>query len=138
MIALFRGAVAAIVIICFLVAARTVFWLLRYVAMGSGRPTLDHIPERVRGFMTYVVGQRRVIAEPAGVLHLFIFWGFLILQGETIEYLIRGFFNDFRMSMILGHTLYDFILLLQDVFGVLVLVAIVIGFRMRFPVSCSD
>ncbi len=132
MIALFRGAVAVIVLICFGIAANTVFWLLRYVAMGSGRPTLDQIPERVRGFMVYVVGQRRVIAEPAGVLHLFIFWGFLILQGETIEYLIRGFYNDFRMSMLLGHTVYDFTLLLQDVFGVLVLVAIIIGVVRRF------
>ncbi len=127
-----RALVAVAVFICFIFAGHTVYWLLRYVAMGDGRPTLDHIPERVRGFMTYVVGQRRVIAEPAGVLHLFIFWGFIILQGETIEYLIRGLYNDFRMSMVLGHTLYNFILLLQDVFGVLVLVAIVIGVVRRW------
>ncbi len=127
-----RGVVAVAVLICFFIAAHTVYWLLRYVAMGDGRPTLDRVPERVRGFMTYVVGQRRVIAEPAGILHLFIFWGFIILQAETIEYLIRGFYNDFRMSMIFGHTLYNFILLLQDVFGVLVLVAIVIGVVRRW------
>jgi Fe-S oxidoreductase len=127
-----RAAVSLAVLFCFGFAAITVWWLLRYVAMGDGRPTLDNIPERVRGFMTYVVGQRRVIAEPAGVLHLFIFWGFIILQGETVEYLIRGLNNDFRMSMVMGHTLYNFMLLLQDVFGVLVLVAIVIGVVRRW------
>lgn len=127
MIVMFRGAVAVMVLIAFGFAARTVFWLLRYVAMGEGRPQLDRVPERVVGFMTYVLGQRRVIAEPAGVLHLFIFWGFLILQLETIEYIIRGFVYDFHMSKIIGEPLYNFSLFLQDVFGALVLVAISIA-----------
>ncbi|MEZ4461984.1 MAG: (Fe-S)-binding protein [bacterium] len=127
-----RVGVVVAVFFMFAVAARTVFWLLRYVAMGEGRPQLDRVPERVQGFMTYVLGQRRVIAEPAGVLHLFIFWGFLVLQLETIEYLIRGPFPDFRLSAVLGHSVYDFTLLLQDVFGLLVLTAITIAVVRRF------
>lgn len=139
-----RAAVVLILFCAFGFAARTVFWLLRYLAMGEGRPELDNIPERTKGFMIYVLGQRRVIAEPTGVLHLFIFWGFLILQLETIEYMIRGFFYEFHFSDILGHTIYNWALLLQDVFGLLVLVAMTLAvirryvFRPRHAVISMD
>lgn len=81
---------AAMVLIGFGFAARTVYWLLKYVGWGKGEIELTEVPRRIKDFLVYVIGQRRVIAEPAGILHLFIFWGFLILQLETIEYMLRG------------------------------------------------
>lgn len=81
---------AALVLVGFALAGRTVYWLLRYVGWGKGEIEASDLPRRVKDFLVYVIGQRRVIAEPAGLLHLFIFWGFLILQLETIEYMIRG------------------------------------------------
>lgn len=121
---LFRILLSSLVVVGFLFAARTVYWLLRYVAAGEGDLTLDEIPTRLKGIVTEVIGQARVIAEPAGIAHLFIFWGFLVLQLETIEYIIRGFYWDFSFKTFIGDWAYNFTLFMQDIFGFLVLVAV--------------
>lgn len=127
-----RWAFMFAVLLGFVGAGRTVTYLLRYVAWGEGKPRVDLIEERLRGFMRYVIGQGRVIREPAGVLHLFVFWGFLILQIETVEYMVRGFYFKFHLSKIIGEPLYNVLLCCQDVMAALVLVALFIGSWRRF------
>lgn len=129
-----RALIAILVVGGFGAAARTVYWLLRYVAWGKGELKLDDIPERIKGFLVFVIGQARVIREPAGVAHLFIFWGFLILQVETIEYMIRAAIHDFHFSAYIGLGAYNFILFLQDIFGFVVFVAICVAAVRRFVV----
>ena len=118
----------------FFFAGRTVYWLLRYVGWGKGKLEVTEIPRRIKDFLVYVIGQRKVIAEPGGITHLFIFWGFLILQLETIEYMIRGFFPHFHFEAVIGLDAYNGLLFLQDIFGALVLVAIVVAATRRFIV----
>lgn len=118
----------------FAAAGRTVYYLLRYVAWGKGKPEFDAITDRLRDFFVYVIGQARVIKEPGGVLHLFIFWGFLILQLETIEYMFRALFFDFHFSSIIGEPLYNVLLCSQDIMAVLVTVAIIAATIRRFVV----
>jgi Fe-S oxidoreductase len=127
-------AMAAILGIGFFFAGRTVYWLLRYVGWGKGSIELTNIPRRIKDFLIYVIGQRRVIAEPGGITHLFIFWGFLILQLETIEYMIRGFAPHFHFASIVGLGGYNGLLFLQDLFGALVLGAITIAAIRRYVV----
>lgn len=116
-------------------AGRTVYFLLRYIAWGKGKPEFDYITERLRMFMTYVIGQARVIREAGGVVHLFIFWGFLILQLETMEYMVRAFFFDFHFREIIGQSLYNVLLCLQDVFGAIVLLCVIVAAIRRFVVK---
>ncbi len=113
------------VVVGFGFAAVTVYWLIRYVAWGKGDLTFSELGERVKGVVVNVLGQARVIAEPAGMLHLFIFWGFLVLQLETLEYIIGGFFYNFHWSTYIGQAPYNVLLFLQDIFGLLVLLACV-------------
>jgi Fe-S oxidoreductase len=129
-----RGLIALILFVGFGFAARTVYWLLRYVAWGKGKLELNDIPKRIKGFLTYVIGQRRVISEPAGMVHLFIFWGFLILQVETIEYMIRGFEWGFHFSAIVGTGIYNVLLFTQDIFGAIVFIAICVAAVRRYIV----
>ncbi|MFW5968703.1 MAG: hypothetical protein ACOCV2_14360, partial [Persicimonas sp.] len=130
-----RGLIALLVLVGFGFAARTVYWLLRYVAWGKGELSFDDVGRRIKDFLTYVIGQRRVIAEPGGMVHLLIFWGFLILQLETIEYMIRGVVHDFHFSALISTGGYDVLLFLQDIFGGLVFVAICIAAVRRFVVK---
>jgi Fe-S oxidoreductase len=126
----------AVLALLFLPAAWTVFWLFRYIAIGAddSRADLDRLGPRVGGFIRYVLGQARVIREFGGFLHFFIFWGFLVLQAETIEYFIRGAIPGFRFADIVGETAYGGLMLLQDVFGFLVLIALVAAAIRRFVV----
>ena len=122
-------AIAAIVglmlAVGFTAAGWTVFWLFRFVAVGATDPRtdLDRLGERIGGFLHYVLGQARVIREFGGFVHFFIFWGFLVLQAETIEYMVRAFLPSFRLGMVVGDGAY-FAAFLQDLFGLIVLVAI--------------
>ena len=125
---IFRVVVLLIVAAGMARAGLVVFWLLRYVAWGKGTLELDQLSERVRGFMINVIGQKRVIAEPTGIAHLFIFWGFLILQLETLEYLLRGIpplFN-FHFSKILGVPIYNALLFFQDIMAGLIIVLLAV------------
>lgn len=112
----------------------TVYWLVRYLRAGVNRPMPTSLDKRVGSFVQYVLGQGRVILEPSGILHLFVFWGFLILQLETFEYVARGFYEHFRLSMIIGETLYGPTLLLQDVFGFIVFLCVCIMAFRRFVI----
>ncbi|MCB9506058.1 MAG: (Fe-S)-binding protein [Myxococcales bacterium] len=128
--------VGLLLLVGFSMAGWTVFWLFRYIAVGAtdDRTSIEALAPRVRGFVYYVLGQARVIREFGGLLHFFIFWGFLILQAETIEYFVRAFVPDFRLSMFIGAGPYASVLLLQDIFGFLVLVALCIAAVRRYIV----
>ena len=129
---IFRIAILLIVLAGFARAGWIVYWLLRYVAWGDGTLKIDQVGERIKGFLINVIGQKRVIAEPAGWLHLFIFWGFLALQVETIEYMIRGLFWGFHFSAIIGQNAYNAILFFQDIIAGIILVALTIAGVRRF------
>ena len=100
--------VGLMLVVGFGLAAHTVYWLLRYVARGSSEPRLDSIGDRIRAFIVFALGQRRVIMEFGGVIHAFIFWGFLILQIETVEYMIRGFDPHFAWGSFICAGNYEF------------------------------
>ncbi|OIP36785.1 MAG: hypothetical protein AUK47_14555 [Deltaproteobacteria bacterium CG2_30_63_29] len=125
--------VGAGIVVGFGLAARTVFWLLRYIAWGSSDNTrFDRFGERLFSFFVFVFGQKRVIGEFGGVLHFFVFWGFLVLQVETLEYMIRAFWPSFNWGLVMGSQGYHLALFLQDIFGLLVFVALCIALLRRY------
>ena len=54
--------------------------------------SLDNLPFRVKRFLVDVVMQRRTIAErpAAGLMHAFVFWGFVAFGGYTSIEFLRG------------------------------------------------
>lgn len=129
--------VALILTVGFGVASYFIYWLLRFVASGrsDGRATLDDLQPRVFGFIKYVFGQARTIREFGGWVHFFIFWGFIVLQAETIEYVIRGFAPDFRWAAIIGLPAYNGVVFVQDLFSFLVLAAVIVAIVRRFVIK---
>jgi len=118
------------------VAGYFLFWLLRYVAAGreDGRASLDNLRPRVGGFVTYVLGQARTIREFGGWLHFFIFWSFVVLQAETIEFVVKAFVPSFRWSQVFGQSVYNGIIFVQDTMTFLLLIVIVAAIIRRFVV----
>jgi Fe-S oxidoreductase len=96
-------------------------------------PRFDSIPARIKGFLVYVMAQARMLRWPyAGIMHVLIFWGFLVLltaiaQG-VVEALWLGFnFADLPFAGALAF--------LQDLFASLVLVGIVMALFNRLVVK---
>src|SRR5918996_2924548 len=98
----------------FLQRALTLWELVRL-----GRPVKrwDDLPKRVELEGTVVLGQRKLLQRLGpGLMHAFIFWGFLILLTTIVEAIGEVFVRDFAIPLI-GRS--GWLGLIQDVFSVL-------------------
>jgi Fe-S oxidoreductase len=110
----------------FLQRALTLWELVRL-----GRPVnrWDDLPSRVQLEGSVVLGQRKLLQRLGpGLMHAFIFWGFLVLLTTIIEIFGEVFDDSFAIPLI-GRT--GWLGLVQDVFAALVAVGILMAFYFR-------
>jgi Fe-S oxidoreductase/nitrate reductase gamma subunit len=106
-------------VVYFAIRARQLYRMLR---LGPNENRFDRIPERLRSVLTYVGLHTRMFRNPySGILHLFIFYGFVVLLTAIVEAFGQGIFPGFSLALIGGDT---WIAFLQDLFGVLVLIGV--------------
>jgi Fe-S oxidoreductase len=113
-----------------------VYRLVRILLLGAKEDRFDHIGERIRSVVVFVLGQRRVIREPAGIGHFFIFWGFVFITIGTVEAFVKGVWPGFTYRTILDPLglgfLYFPLNLVIDLISVAVLVALLVALYRRF------
>jgi len=100
----------------------------RLLLVAQHRPRFfQKLPQRFANVITYAFGQKKMFKEKgAGVMHAFIFWGFLVLQIRTI-YLFSCTFNaDGRIPLV-----HDEYALIKDVTEVIVLFMIGVALYRR-------
>ncbi|MFN3872611.1 MAG: heterodisulfide reductase-related iron-sulfur binding cluster [Ignavibacterium sp.] len=91
----------------------------------------DKIQERIKRVLIIAFAQTKLLRDPvAGLLHLLIFWGFMLFIFAVIESIIQGFYSPFNLSF-LGY-FYTLISFVQDIFGVFVILAVLISLYRRF------
>src|SRR5919109_4168394 len=103
----------------FLQRAWTLWELVRL-----GRPVsrLDDLPQRLELEGTVVLGQRKLLQRLGpGLMHAFIFWGFLVLLTTILEAFGEVFQEGFALPLI-GRTAW--LGLVQDTFAVLVFIGV--------------
>src|SRR3989442_13333781 len=106
----------------FTIRARQLYRMLR---LGPNENRIDRLPERVRGVLSYVGAHTRMFRNVySGVLHFFIFYGFVVLLTAIIQAFGQGIVPAFSLAVIGGTT---WIAFLQDIFGVLVLVGVLMA-----------
>src|SRR5437762_14342799 len=123
-----------IVLIVVFAAAAGIFlrrsWLLyRLVRLGQPVDRFHDVPKRVEYEATVVLGQRKLLQRTLpGIMHAFIFWGFLVLLTTILEAIGEIVDRSFRIPLI-GET--PAINLIQDLFALLVLVGLAIAVYIR-------
>lgn len=97
------------------------------LAKAKPDPRTDRIPERIKALLKYWLAQYK---QPrymlAGVLHILIFAGFIILSIRSISLVIIGFHDDFifpGLDGVLGHAYH----VLKDYAATIVLIACIIA-----------
>ncbi|GMU96549.1 MAG: Fe-S oxidoreductase [Ignavibacterium album] len=91
----------------------------------------DNIKERIKRVLIIAFAQTKLLRDPvAGLLHLFIFWGFMLFIFAVIESIIQGFYSPFNLSF-LGY-FYTVISFVQDIFAIFVILAVLISLYRRF------
>ncbi len=114
-----------------LIAAVSLFAYIMYrridlLRKGMPDPRFDRIGERIRMALVYGFGQLRQPRYPgAGILHILLFAGFLILSLRSLTLIGRGFSSEFHLPFLTGSVafLYE---VLKDYAVLMVLVVCVI------------
>ena len=120
---------AAVVAACVGLFARRALLLARLVSLGKPVERFDDVPRRVRNEAVIVVGQRKLLQKLVpGLMHAFIFWGFLVLAPTIVIALIGAVDRESTLPWLGSQGWYAF---LVDVFCVLVLVAVATALWIR-------
>lgn len=105
------------------------YFLFRLVRLGQPVDRTDDLPRRLEKEATVVLGQRKLLQRfGPGLMHAFIFWGFVVLLTTVIEVFGEVVQDDFAIPLI-GRT--GWLGLVQDVFAGLVLVGLAMAVYYR-------
>lgn len=106
--------------------------LRRNINLGKGYtiPISDK-KQRWKNMARIALGQSKMVNRPvAGILHVVVYLGFIIINIELIEIVIDGGFGTHRIFSSLG-IFYGFLIGLFEIFAVLVLIAVLVFWTRR-------
>ncbi|MCY7362934.1 MAG: 4Fe-4S dicluster domain-containing protein [Ignavibacteria bacterium] len=104
---------------------------LSYLNIAKPENRFGDIPKRLKNTFEVAFLQTKLLrSRLAGILHLCIYWGFVVLLFVVLESIIEGFFPDFTFAF-LG-PFYSVLTFLQDFFGALVFVTVVFSLIRRY------
>ena len=91
----------------------------------------DKIGERLKRVWNIAFAQTKLLRDPkAGILHLLIFWGFVLFLFAVIEAVIQGFYSPFTFAF--AGPFYSLVTIITDVFGFLVIGSVLYALYRRF------
>ena len=107
--------------------------LYRNIKLGREIDRTDRKAERWAIMTRVALGQSKMVKRPiAGILHIFVYVGFVIINIELLEIIIDGIFGTHRfLQGILGDSFYSFFTSTLEVLAALVVFAVVIFFIRR-------
>lgn len=105
--------------------------LIRNINLGKDINRKDNANLRWKNMMMIALGQSKMVKRPvAGILHIIVYAGFVIINIEVIEIMIDGLFGTHRALSFLGG-LYSFLIGSFEVLAVLVIVAVIVFWLRR-------
>ncbi len=98
----------------------------RNILLGRDLDRSDNPKLRWKTMFMVALGQSKMVKRPvAGLLHIVVYAGFVIINIEVIEILIDGLFSTHRVLLFMG-AFYDFLIGSFEILAILVLVACLI------------
>lgn len=121
----------AVLVVALALFAYSLTRRIQYLLLGRSERRLDHPVRRTGGFLVLVFGQKKLLKERVGIIHFFIFWGFIVIAFGTLQIFGEGLREGFSLPLI-GDSRGFY--LLTDILSVLVLVAVVVAAYIRYVV----
>lgn len=117
-------AVALIVGITFF--SRNVKKLSRNIKLGKDVDVSDHKGQRWKNMLRIALGQTKMVVRPiAGLMHIIVYVGFIIINLEVLEIILDGILGTHRIFAPMG-TLYDILIASFEILALLVILAVVV------------
>ena len=103
----------------------------RNIKLGRDVNRSDRPSERWKNMAMIALGQSKMVKRPiAGILHIIVYAGFIIINVEVLEIVIDGLFGTHRVFAFLG-SFYSFLIGSFEILAVLVLGAVIIFYIRR-------
>lgn len=98
--------------------------LVRNIKLGKPVDTGDHVSQRWKNMIKIALGQSKMVVRPiAGLLHIIVYVGFIIINIEVLEIILDGLLGTHRLFSFLGG-FYSFLIGSFEILALLVIVAI--------------
>lgn len=122
-----------IMVIGFGLFARSFSKIYRNIQLGKKINRSDNKSERWATMTRVALGQGKMLTRPvAGVLHVFVYVGFVIINIELIEIMVDGIFGTHRfLHSIFGDSFYNFFTATLEILALLVVIGVVVFFIRR-------
>ena len=102
--------------------------LIRNIKLGQDIDVCDNKPQRWKNMLMIALGQSKMVKRPiAGLLHIIVYIGFVIINIEILEIIVDGLIGTHRIGLKVFPTLfYGFLIGTFEVLAVLVFVAVIL------------
>ena len=98
--------------------------IIRNINLGAAVNRNDNPKARWKNMAMIALGQSKMVRRPiAGILHIIVYLGFVIINIELLEIIIDGLFGTHRIFASLG-VIYNVLIASFEILAVLVLVAV--------------
>jgi heterodisulfide reductase subunit C/HAMP domain-containing protein len=105
--------------------------LIRNIRLGKEVNRSDNSAVRWKNMVMIALGQSKMVKRPiAGLLHVIVYIGFIIINLELLEIIIDGLFGTHRIFACMGN-FYNFLIGSFEILAVAVLVAVLIFWTRR-------
>ncbi len=105
--------------------------LTRNIKLGRDVDVSDNKSQRWKNMARIALGQTKMVVRPiAGLMHIIVYVGFIIINIEVLEIIIDGILGTHRIFAPLG-SIYDFLIGSFEILALLVVVAVVIFWLRR-------
>ncbi|HMR16256.1 MAG TPA: (Fe-S)-binding protein [Mariniflexile sp.] len=113
--------------------AKNVKKLIRNIQLGQPINVSHNKSQRLKNMAMIALGQSKMVRRPiAGILHLIVYVGFIIINIEVLEIIIDGIFGTHRIGLtVLPTAVYGFLIGTFEVLAVLVFVSVIIFWMRR-------
>lgn len=107
--------------------------LIRNIKLGKHINRNDQKFIRLKNMIRVALGQSKMVSRPvAGIMHIIVYVGFVIINIELLEIIIDGVLGTHRVFQpILGNSVYAFLIATFEVLAVLVLFAVFVFWLRR-------
>jgi Fe-S oxidoreductase len=108
---------------------RTVYYRVQLLLAARPAGRMDHPGQRIKAVLLYAFGQKKFVVgeQPAGWMHFFIFWGFLVLGLQILTMFGRAFSPHFFIPGFSPSGVGGPFLFVRDIMEVVVMVAVLVG-----------
>jgi len=98
--------------------------IIRNIKLGQTVDASNHTKERWANVLRIAIGQSKMVVRPvAGLLHIVVYVGFVLINIEVLEIIIDGLLGTHRVFSFLG-VFYDFLIATFEILAFLVLVGV--------------